>query len=187
MHKPRTGKLKTRVDGRKPSLVGIMKWISGASAGVFLMLVFIAVILQIVSRAFGVLLPSADDVARYAMAISALHGLAYTYWEGAHVRVTLVIGNLRGRMARGFALIIACVTMVVVGLLTYYCAKMAYDSFVIDSRSAGLLAIPLWIIQFIALLGLVLFLISVLVDTMTTLLRGESHVTSTGGGHGGAR
>lgn len=187
MRKPRTGRLKIREGGRKPTLIGIIKWISGASAGVFLIFLFIAVIVQIVSRAFGVLVPSADDVARYAMAISALHGLAYTYLEVAHVRVTLVIGNLRGRVARGFALIIACVTMVVVGLLTYYWVEMAYESFVFNSRSAGLLAFPLWIIQFIALFGLVLFLISVLVDTMATLLRGESHVASTGGAHGRTR
>ena len=188
MHQPTTDKAKTRVGGRRLSLVAVMKWISATSAGVFLMLVFIAVIVQIVARAFGVLVPSADDIARYAMAVSALHGLAYTYWEGAHIRVTLVIGNLGGYVARGLALIVGCVTTAVVGLLTYYWSEMAYESFVFDSRSAGLLAIPNWIIQFIGLLGLVLFFVSVLVDTITTLLQGgESHVANTGGGHDRAR
>lgn len=166
--------------GSIPRLVAIMKWTSAASAAGFLMVVFIAITVQITARAFGILVPSADDVARFAMAISALHGLAYTYWEGAHVRVTLVIGKLRGRLARSFAIVIVLVATAAIGLLTYSWAEMTLESLVYDSRSAGLLALPNWLIQLIALLGLVLFFASVLVDAITTLLRGESLVESGG-------
>ena len=154
----------------------VLSRVSSVSAGAFLLLVFLAVAVQIVARAFGILVPSADDVARYAMAIAAFHGLAYTYLDGAHIRVTLFFSRAEKRLAQAFTLVIAAVTLVVVGFLVFYWGEMAYESRIYGSRSSGLLSIPIWVIQFIALLGFVVFMLSVLIDIWSIVFRGRSEI-----------
>ncbi|WP_236744449.1 TRAP transporter small permease [Marinobacter similis] len=64
---------------------------SGYAAGFCIALIMVVILLQIVGRIFGFIIPSAENVSGYALAASTFFGLAYTFHEGGHIRVTLVI------------------------------------------------------------------------------------------------
>src|SRR5688572_29772442 len=52
---------------------------------------------QVIGRQFSLQFEGADDLTAFAVAGSALLPLAYTFRHGAHIRVDLVIGHLKGR------------------------------------------------------------------------------------------
>ena len=68
-------------------------WIAGlAMIGILVM-----VLLTILSRLFGFSAPGTDAYAGYAMAGAGFMALASTLKKGEHIRVTLIIGALKGK------------------------------------------------------------------------------------------
>jgi TRAP-type C4-dicarboxylate transport system permease small subunit len=58
------------------------------------------VLLSILSRLLGFYMPGTDAYAGYAMAGAGFLALAHTLKRGEHIRVTLLIGALSGRLRR---------------------------------------------------------------------------------------
>ncbi|PCJ11241.1 MAG: C4-dicarboxylate ABC transporter permease, partial [Candidatus Neomarinimicrobiota bacterium] len=81
---------------------------SGYAAGFCIALIMVVILVQIVGRLFGFIIPSAENVSGYALAASTFFGLAYTFHEGGHIRVTLVIQKWspRARFAQELAVLI---------------------------------------------------------------------------------
>src|SRR5215203_3953993 len=72
-------------------------WLAAlAMIGVLLM-----VLLSIVSRQLGFHFAGTDAYAGYSMAAAGFLALAHTLKRNEHIRVTLVLGRLRGRGRRG--------------------------------------------------------------------------------------
>ena len=67
----------------------------GKLAAVGLILIGVFVLAQVLGRLTGIPVPGTDDLAGYAMASSSFLGLAHTFNRGAHVRVTLMLDQLR--------------------------------------------------------------------------------------------
>ena len=70
---------------------------SGYAAGFCIALIMVVILAQIVGRLFGFIIPSAEDVSGWALAASTFFGLAYTFHNGGHIRVTLVIQKWSAR------------------------------------------------------------------------------------------
>ena len=128
-------------------------------------LAFVAIEVFVLYQLGGVFLPyiprSADEFAGYCMAASAFLALAYTFNANEHIRVTLVTDRL-GPAARQVIdrLAVSCA----VGLsafLAWHMSKMAWQTWQFDERSAGLIALPLWIPQAAMAFGAVVFFIAV--------------------------
>src|SRR3546814_4015032 len=73
---------------------------AGALAGVSLVAIGVLVMLSIVTRLLGIYVAGLTDYAGYAMASASFLALAYTFGQGGHIRVELVLQRLSGRRRR---------------------------------------------------------------------------------------
>jgi TRAP-type C4-dicarboxylate transport system permease small subunit len=143
-------------------------WLAAlAMVGVLLM-----VLLSIVSRQVGFHVPGTDAYAGYAMAAAGFLALAHTLKRNEHIRVTLLLGHLRGGARRGLELWALSAGVLLAALFAFYSVRLAWVSRSINDISTGNDATPLWIPQLTMALGTVVLLVA-LVDEWVLELRGR--------------
>lgn len=154
------------------------KWLDGlysASAwlaAIFMVGILLMVLLTIVSRFFGFAAPGTDAYAGYAMAGAGFMALASTLKKGEHIRVTLLLGALKGRVHKGAELLALGIATLLSGFLAWYSLHLAWQSWEIDDISVGIDATPMWIPQIFMALGTIVFFIAFL-DELVLELRGQ--------------
>lgn|SRR5690625_3051347 len=140
-----------------------MKWLEnlakacGVLAAVFLVALAVVILVQIIGRMFGRLIPSADDFAVWAMASSVFLGLPYAMLRGDHIRVTLVLQILPKSLHYGYEIIATLIAIVVAAWGSYYSIIFVYESFIYNEVAPGMVPVPMWIPQLGMPIGLVLF------------------------------
>lgn len=151
---------------------------SGYLSALFLVAIALTIIAQIVGRFAGVAIDSTES-AGFCLAGSTFLGLAYTFREGAHIRVTIMtrlatgwLGKLMDLWAIGFC-------AVGMAYMTYTAFEMVYFSFTFNDISPGLLAIPFWIPQSAMAIGALILTIA-LIDEFVSVCSGAlpSYVTN---------
>lgn len=143
-------------------------WLAAMSMiGVLLM-----VLLSIVSRQAGFHVPGTDAYAGYAMAAAGFLALAHTLKRNEHIRVTLLLGRLKGRARHGLELWALSAGVLLAGLFAFYSVRLAWVSRSLNDVSTSNDATPLWIPQLAMALGTVVLLVA-LVDEWVLELRGE--------------
>lgn len=146
---------------------------AGVVAGACIALITIMILAQIVGRWFGVIIPSTEDFSGYLLAAASFLALAYTFRNGGHIRVTLLIhllsAGVQRRMTYGVLLLFA----VIVGWGAWHICYLVYESWSFEELSQGYIAIPLWIPQVPMALGAVLFFVA-LIDDIVCSLRGAT-------------
>jgi TRAP-type C4-dicarboxylate transport system permease small subunit len=131
-------------------------WLAAlAMIGVLLM-----VLLSIVSRQFGFQVAGADAYAGYSMAAAGFLALAHTLKHNEHIRVTLVLGRLKGRAKHALELWALTAAVLLSGLFAFYSVRLAWVSRAIHDISTSNDATPLWIPQIGMALGTVVLLIA---------------------------
>jgi len=149
-------------------------WLAAlAMVGVLLM-----VLLSIVSRQFGFHVPGTDAYAGYSMAAAGFLALAHTLKRNEHIRVTLLLGRLRGRARHGLEMWALSAGVLLAALFAWYSVRLAWQSHVLNDISTGNDATPLWIPQIAMGLGTVILLVA-LVDDWVLELRGQRQATET--------
>jgi len=145
---------------------------SGMLAGLFIILITIMILLQIVGRWFGIVIPSTEDFAGFFLAATTFLALAYTFRMGGHIRVTILVHLLKGKLQR-FALALALLIFIVmIAYGVYYTGAFVYESWSFHELSQGYIAVPLWIPQLSMVVGLSVFLIA-LIDDLILVLSGN--------------
>lgn len=134
--------------------------------------VLVWVLLSIVTRQLGINLPGTDSYAGYSMAAAGFLALAHTLKRNEHIRVTLLLGRLKGRPEHLLQLWALSVAVLLSGLFAYYSVRLAWQSRVINDVSTGNDATPLWIPQIAMAVGMVVLFIA-LVDEWVLEWRGE--------------
>lgn len=104
---------------------------------------------------------SADEFAGYLMGASAFLALAYTFTADEHIRVTLVVDRLSPGMRRFCDRTAVLLATALAAYLAWYVCKLAWQSYQIDERSSGLIALPMWLPQAAMAFGAVVFVIVV--------------------------
>src|SRR3546814_4854640 len=117
---------------------------SGYLAALFLAAIALTIIAQIAGRFVGVTVDSTES-AGFSMAAATFLGLAHTFKQGAHVRVSLVVTLTRGRVRPGMEIWATCRGAVAMAYFTYWAGDFVYYSFFFNEISPGLLAIPFWL------------------------------------------
>ncbi|MCM0612897.1 TRAP transporter small permease [Marinobacter sediminum] len=145
---------------------------SGYAAGFCIALIMVVILMQIVGRIFGFIIPSAENVSGYALAASTFFGLAYTFHEGGHIRVTLVIQKWSGRTRFFQELAVLIFGFGLACYMTYYCWNMVWESYIFEEVSHGYIPIPLWIPQIPVGLGMLALNIAILDDLVAVLGKG---------------
>ncbi|MCC2635382.1 TRAP transporter small permease [Ramlibacter sp.] len=143
-------------------------WLAAlAMIGVLLM-----VLLSIVSRQVGFHVPGTDAYAGYAMAAAGFLALAHTLKRNEHIRVTLLLGRLRGKGRRALEMWALSASVLLGALFAFYSVRLAWVSRSINDISTGNDATPLWLPQIAMALGTVILLVA-LVDEWVLGLRGQ--------------
>lgn len=129
-------------------------------AGLCMVGVLAMVLLTVVSRLLGFSAPGTDAYAGYAMAGAGFMALASTLKHGEHIRVTLILGMLKGAAHKALEVAALVIATLLSGFLAFYSARLAWQSWEIDDISVGIDATPLWIPQVFMALGTLVFFIA---------------------------
>lgn len=154
------------------SLLDRLYGLCGVLACISLLAIGVIIGAQIVGRLMGILIPSSDDFASYAMGASTFLGLAYTFRANGHIRVNLFTQKLSPSSRRPAEIFVLILGAAILGYFTWYNIGMAYTSYDFDEVSIGLLPIPLWIPQAVMAFGTLLMTVSML-DELIALLSGR--------------
>jgi len=158
---------------------------SGWAAAAFILAICLLVMAQVVlnlidklasnflGEAIGLTIPSYADFTGFFLAAASFLALAYTLREGGHIRVSLVVQNLPARYRHWVEVWCVAVSGAVTVYFSFFTAFLAYESFIYNDLSPGMVAVPIWIPQMAMLLGLVVLSIA-LIDELVTLLAGRT-------------
>ena len=144
--------------------------ISGYIAAFFMVMIGLTIVGQICGRFVGIAIDS-TETAGFSMAAMTFFGLAYTFRQGEHIRVTLFLRFASGRIKKLLDLFAVGFCVIFISYLTYWAFDFVYFSYKFDEISQGLLAIPFWIPRLAMALGSLIFLIA-LSDEFFSVLKG---------------
>ncbi|GAB3487593.1 TRAP transporter small permease [Marinomonas epiphytica] len=145
---------------------------SGLLSGFFIVAITLLLLAQILGRMIGFIVPSAEDFAGYALAASTFLGLAYTFREGGHIRVTLVIQRFSSTSRRIQEGAILLLSFALLCFISYSCIYMVYESYIYEEVSYGYIPVPLWIPQVPVAVGAIALNLAVL-DALISVFQGK--------------
>jgi TRAP-type C4-dicarboxylate transport system permease small subunit len=146
--------------------------LSGAGAAICLAGIGALMLLQAVTREFGILIRGSDDITAWLCAASAFFALGHTFRHGELVRVGLFIDMLGPRKRRYAEVVALTLTALFVAYMAWAATRFVYDSWQFHEVAQGLIKLPIWIPQLSFVIGVAIFLIAVL-DELVTVLRGQ--------------
>ena len=139
-------------------------------AGICMVGVLVMVLLTVLSRLFGFSAPGTDAYAGYAMAGAGFMALASTLKKGEHIRVTLLLGALKGKAYKTLEIITLVIAATLSAFLAFYSTRLVWQSWEIDDISVGIDATPMWIPQVFMALGTLVFFIAFCDELVLELL-----------------
>ena len=135
--------------------------ISGYIAAIFLILVAIFILTGNSSRIFGFYIRGLAEYSGYSMGASSFFALAYTFYDKAHIRITLFIEKIESKKRRFAEIWCLSVGSFFSGFMAYYFIKMVIISIRFEERSEGADEILIWIPQSSLAIGSFVFFICV--------------------------
>jgi TRAP-type C4-dicarboxylate transport system permease small subunit len=152
-------------------------WTSAAIILGISVLVSAQVLLNFVTRVFGLPLPSTipsyADFAGFMLAAATFLAMPYTFRSGGHIRVTLITARLNSRLAFVAEIIALAIAAGLVGFVCFYIFKLIEESVHFGDVSNGIIPIPLWIPQSFMALGMLLLLVAILDSLIGTFKANE--------------
>ncbi|WP_419176437.1 TRAP transporter small permease [Desulfosediminicola sp.] len=156
-------------------------WLAAFFVAAICLLVVAQVMLNLIDRictvmtgsAIGLTIPSYADFTGFFLAAASFLALAHTLREGDHIRVTLLISNLPGKIRRIAEFWCLGVAAGISIYFSYYMALLTWESWSYNDLSAGLVAVPIWIPQCGMLIGLLVLTIAV-IDEFIEVLMGRA-------------
>ena len=141
-------------------------------AALFMVALLVMVLLSVISRLLHFHVPGTDAYAGYLMAGAGFLALAHTLKRGEHIRVTLLLGALKGKAKRGMEIWALSAAVALAGLSAFYSCRLAWQSHVFNDISTGNDATRLWIPQLSMAVGTVILCIA-FIDELVLELRGQ--------------
>lgn len=128
---------------------------------------------QIAARFMGAVIPSSEDFAGWLLSATIFFGLAYTFHEGNHIRVTMLLVRLGKTKRRYLEFFNLAVGLFISGYLAFYTIQTVYESYDFEDVTDTYLAMPLWLVQVPMAIGS-LFLFIAMLDSLAVMIKGES-------------
>ncbi len=166
-------------------LLDALYFASGVAAALFIsgiaLIVFAQVCLNLTDklysafagRALGLTIPSYSDFTGFFLAAATFLALAYTLRSGAHIRVSLVTGNLPPSLHRAAEVLALAVGLGMSGYATFYMYGLVLESYDYGDMTSGMVSLPVWIPQVPVLVGLGVLSIA-MADELQNVLRGRA-------------
>ncbi|MDO6441971.1 TRAP transporter small permease [Marinobacter sp. 2_MG-2023] len=158
--------------------------LGGALSALSLTLIMVLIVAQVLGRvldklmgwagfdAMGLTVPGLAEIAAFLLLGATFFGLGYTFWQGGHIRVTLVLQHLPKPLHRFMDILVTLVAASVTAFAAWHSARLALDSHDFGDLSIGMVPVPLWIPQAVMTLGLIWLLIALL-DALFLLASGR--------------
>ena len=147
---------------------------SGAVAAACLAGVAAVMLLQAALRTAGYLLRGADDIVAWLCAASAFLALAYTFRQGEHVRVSLLLTALPPRARRHAETLCLVAALIVAGYSSWAVTSFVVESWKFGELAQGLIQIPIWIPQLSLVAGVIILAIGILDELVAHLGGGKT-------------
>jgi len=145
-------------------LLDTLYTVTGYGAALALVVMFLLVVAQMVTRWLGVLFPGGANYAGYALATASFLGLAHTLARNEHIRVGLFLERA-GPWRRGVELWASAGSAVIGVFFAWYSIQAPMLSHMINDVSQGQDSTPLWIPQLAMAAGATILAIA-LVDNL---------------------
>ncbi|TGG94030.1 TRAP transporter small permease [Natronospirillum operosum] len=146
---------------------------AGFLAGLFVMAIVVLIMAQIIGRWFGILVPSTEDFSGWFLGASSFLALAYTLRTGGHIRVNILIRNLRGKTRYWQEIAVLVLGLALACFMTYWLIHMVWESYVFNERSRGYISVDIWMVQVPVAVGAVIFNIAMLDELVHTIRTGK--------------
>jgi TRAP-type C4-dicarboxylate transport system permease small subunit len=146
--------------------------VGGVAGGLALAAIGGIIAAQVIGRQFGWQFAGADDLTAFAVAGSALLPLAYAFRHGAHIRVDLIIGHVRGRARFAMEALALILTAGLSAFLAFAMADLAFDSWQFEDVAQGTVPWLLWYPQAACAAGCALFALALADDLVVHLSGG---------------
>ena len=145
--------------------------VCGAIGAGFLILIGLLILLEIGSRFAAVYVPGLKAYAGYSMAASTFFAFAYAFGHRAHIRMSAIIGRLKGRARRVAEIWCLAAATFVTGYVAWYAVKLVAVSWDLEDVSESTDRMLLWIPQIAVAAGSAVLFICVL-HRFVDVLRG---------------
>ncbi len=133
------------------------------ASSLLLVYVVIHITIEIIARSFFDLSThSVDEFVGYAIGAMTFLSLAYTFRNQKHVRVTILQSFVRGKTAVLAEIICIVLTFAITAFLARYVFRTLARDWERGTVSPTLTETPIWIVDSLILLGLVLFMTQLL-------------------------
>lgn len=142
-------------------------------SGACLVIMTLLISAQIAARFIGAVIPSSEDFAGWLLSATIFFGLAYTFHEGAHIRVTMLLVRLGATKRRYLEFFNLAIGLFISGYLALYTAHTVYESYDFGDVTDTYLVVPLWMVQMPMAIGS-LFLFIAMVDSFVVMLMGKT-------------
>ena len=149
----------------------------GIIAAVFLIAILVIIVLQMLARWTGQVFPGATDYAGYCMAAASFFAFAYALYDGAHIRVSIVLNALGSKRRWGETFCFAVGTLIAT-YFAWYAVKGTYISWRWNEISQGLDKTPIWIPQISMSLGAILLAIAFWDHLVQLMVHGTHRIKS---------
>jgi len=146
---------------------------SAVLSGTSLVIMTLLILAQIVARFLGQVIPSSEDFAGWLLSATIFFGLAYTFQEGGHIRVTMLLSRLSEKKRRYQEFFNLLIGLLISGYLAFYTLFTVYDSYDFEEVTDTYLVVPLWMVQSPMALGS-LFLFIAMLDSFRIMLLGQT-------------
>jgi len=129
------------------------------------------VTIEVISRkVFSTSVIGSDEISGYILACATAWGLSYALYRRRHIRVDAVYVHLPAAVQRTLDIIALVALGSFFSILAYQAVFVFAESWRIGAESNTTLRIPLWIPQFIWMLGLVFFVFNIFVILCEVLM-----------------
>jgi len=145
---------------------------TGYVAAVCLIFILVLIVMQMLARWTGEMLPGTSDYAGYFMAASSFFAFAYALNNGAPIRVNLLLRSL-GHYRRFCEIWCFVIASILSAYWAFYAIKTTYLSFLLGDKSQGLDATPLWIPQMVMAIGATILTIALIDNLFRVLFVGD--------------
>ena len=131
--------------------------------GISIFIVMILTSIQIISRVVGYPWPAFLELSELAISIFAFLGVAFAQRMDSHIRMELLVANLKGRIKWITEFIATLFAFIVIGILIYYSSLFAIDAYVIGDSTMDYL-FPTWPAKILVPLGFTIWFLRLFLE-----------------------
>jgi len=146
-------------------------FLAGAAvAGFALFMMTLLVTVDVIGRKLGHATGVAHEISGYSLVLIVFLGMAYALRKGAHIKIELITMRLTQLTRRWLKVATSFGGMAFSVWLILYTTKHAIEYYTHGSRSMTFLHVPLWPLQMLVPIGLGLFTLAILLETIKTII-----------------